>query len=83
MRDVVLQMGISIDGKVSGGPGRDIGGGEPAHPEVVARETAWVSSAGVHAMGRVTYQEMAGFWPAATSDYAARSTPSPASPPEP
>jgi hypothetical protein len=39
MRDVVLQMGISIDGYVSGGPGGDIGGGEPEHADVVARKT--------------------------------------------
>lgn len=32
MRDVVLQMGISIDGKVSGGPERDIGGGQCRAP---------------------------------------------------
>jgi dihydrofolate reductase len=63
-------MGISIDGYVSGGPGGDIGGGEPEHPDVVARKLAWVSAAGVHAMGRVTYEEMAASWPTATGDYA-------------
>jgi dihydrofolate reductase len=71
MRDVVLQMGISIDGVVSGGPGTDIGGGEPEHDDVVARKLGWVSSAGVHAMGRKSYQEMAGFWPTAEGAYAA------------
>jgi dihydrofolate reductase len=70
MSDLVLQMGISIDGYVSGGPQGDIGGGAPEHPAVVARKLAWVSGAGVHAMGRVTYEEMAGFWPTATGDYA-------------
>jgi dihydrofolate reductase len=71
MRDLVLQMGISIDGYVSGGPGGDVGGGEPEHPDVVARKLAWVTEAGVHAMGRVTYEEMSGFWPTATGAYAA------------
>lgn len=70
MRRLVLQMGISIDGYVSGGPQEDIGGGEPEHPDVVARKMAWVSRAGAHAMGRVTYQEMAAVWPASTADYA-------------
>jgi dihydrofolate reductase len=71
MRDLVLQMGISLDGYVSGGPGSDIGGGEPEHRDVVARKLDWVTRAGAHAMGRVTYEEMAGFWPTATGDYAA------------
>jgi dihydrofolate reductase len=70
MRNLALQMGISIDGYVSGGPGQDIGGGEPEHADVVARKLAWVSAAGAHAMGRVTYEEMAGFWPTATGEYA-------------
>ncbi|PZS18763.1 MAG: deaminase [Pseudonocardiales bacterium] len=70
MRNVVVQMGISIDGYVSGGPEEDIGAGEPEHTDVVARKMAWVSHAGVHAMGRVTYEEMAGFWPTSTADCA-------------
>jgi dihydrofolate reductase len=70
VRDVVLQMGISIDGYVSGGPEKDIGGGSEEHPDAVARKLAWVSEAGAHAMGRVTYEEMSGFWPTATGDYA-------------
>ena len=70
MRDLVLQMGISLDGYVSGGPQGDIGGGAPEHPDVVARKLAWVSRAGAHAMGRVTYEQMAGFWPTATGAYA-------------
>jgi dihydrofolate reductase len=70
MRRLVLQMGISIDGYVSGGPRQDIGRGEPEHPDVVARKMAWVTQAGVHAMGRVTYEAMAGFWPTSTGEYA-------------
>ncbi|MDQ6851079.1 MAG: dihydrofolate reductase family protein, partial [Actinomycetota bacterium] len=31
---------------------------------------AWVSNAGVHAMGRVTYEQMASFWPTSTAEYA-------------
>lgn len=70
MRNLVLQMGISIDGYVSGGPQEDIGKGEPEHPDVVSRKLAWVTQAGVHAMGRVTYEEMARFWPTSTGEYA-------------
>lgn len=71
MRDVVLQMGTSIDGYVSGGPEEDIGGGgEPEHADVVARKVEWITRAGVHAMGRVTYEGMAAAWPTATGDYA-------------
>jgi dihydrofolate reductase len=70
MRNVVLQMGISIDGYVSGGPGADIGGGEAEHRDVAARKLAWISQAGLHAMGRVTYGEMSGFWPTSTSEFA-------------
>ncbi|MEP7054044.1 MAG: dihydrofolate reductase family protein [Actinomycetota bacterium] len=70
MRNVVLQMGISIDGYVSGGPEKDIGGGAAEHPDVVARKMAWVTRAGLHAMGRVTYEGMSAFWPTSTDDYA-------------
>src|SRR5262249_25889945 len=71
MRDLVLQMGISIDGKVSGGPGEDIGSGGPQHPEVVSRILDWITRAGVHAMGRVTYEELSSFWPTSTDAFAA------------
>ena len=70
MRRLVLQMAMSIDGYVSGGPQEDIGSGGPEHPDVVARKMAWISQAGAHAMGRVTYEGMAGVWPTSTADYA-------------
>jgi dihydrofolate reductase len=70
MRKLVLQMGTSIDGYVSGGPGEDIGGGGPQHPDVGARILDWITQAGAHAMGRVTYQEMSGFWPTSTDEFA-------------
>jgi dihydrofolate reductase len=71
MRNIVLQMGRSIDGYVSGGPEKDIGGGGPQHPEVAERTMDWITHAGAHAMGRVTYGEMSGFWPTSTDPYAA------------
>lgn len=70
MRDVILLMGSSIDGYVSGGPGGDIGGGRPEHGDVTTRKLAWATGAGVHAMGRGTYEEMAAFWPTSTDAYA-------------
>jgi len=70
VRELVLQMGISIDGYVSGGPEQDIGSGEAEHPDVVARKLAWITRAGLHGMGRVTYEEMSGFWPTSTGEYA-------------
>jgi dihydrofolate reductase len=70
MRDVVLQMGRSIDGYVSGGPEEDIGGGGPQHPEVADRIMDWITRAGAHAMGRKTYEEMSSFWPTSTDRFA-------------
>lgn len=70
MRNLVVQMGISIDGIVSGGPEADIGGGGAEHPEVVAQKMAWISQAGRHAMGRITYEGMSGVWPTSTAKYA-------------
>jgi dihydrofolate reductase len=70
MRRLILQTGISIDGYVAAL--------DKSHPWGVEREDEgikrWVLdsvwAAGAHLMGRVTYEEMAAFWPASTSDYA-------------
>lgn len=70
MRDLVLLMGISIDGRVSGGPEQDIGSGSAEHPGVVARKVGWISKAGMHGMGRVTYEGMSSVWPTASGEYA-------------
>jgi dihydrofolate reductase len=70
MRKLVLQMGRSIDGFVSGGPEEDIGGGGPQHPDVAARTMDWITRAGTHAMGRHTYEEMSSFWPTSSDAYA-------------
>jgi dihydrofolate reductase len=69
MRDLVLQMGISIDGYVSGGP-EEPGADSPQDPDVAARILDWITRAGAHAMGRVTYEEMSGYWPTADHDFA-------------
>jgi hypothetical protein len=41
------------------------------HPDVRAWKVASLHRVGRHIMGRVTYEEMAGYWPDASGDYAA------------
>ena len=70
MRQVALQMGMSLDGYVAS---------DREHPGVAVPEDAelirWkidrVAKAGAHLMGRTTYQEMAAYWPRSTEPYAA------------
>ena len=64
MRRVLLQMGLSVDGIVAGGPqgGTEAG----ARDEDEAVRTWKVKSphqVGTHIMGRVTYEQMAAHWP--------------------
>jgi dihydrofolate reductase len=40
-------------------------------PELTRTKVAWLWEAGAHLMGRVTYEEMASYWPSPTHDYAA------------
>jgi dihydrofolate reductase len=72
MRAVILQMGVSLDGYVAGPDGDNGDWGLPPEDDAV---TAWklnsVRRAGTHIMGRVTYAEMAAYWPSSTSVYAA------------
>jgi dihydrofolate reductase len=73
MRRLVLQMGMSLDGLVAR-PGRHGAGGwglPPEDPALKERKLAWLRDTGLHVMGRVTYEEMAGFWPASDDAYAA------------
>lgn len=68
MRNVVLIMTASIDGFVVA-PMAHIG--ELPEPEELKRwKLNRIQHAGTHIMGRVTYEEMAGFWPTSTDDYA-------------
>src|SRR6266700_320442 len=71
MRQVVLQMSVTLDGYVAG-TGGELDWGLPAeHPDVKAWKLASVRQAGTHIMGRITYEEMAAYWPTATNVYAA------------
>jgi hypothetical protein len=70
---LVLMMGVSLDGLVAR-PGRFGAGGwgvPPEDPALKARKLGWLRDAGLHLMGRVTYEEMAGFWPVSDDEYAA------------
>jgi dihydrofolate reductase len=71
MRRLILQTSVSIDGYVAAV--------DKSHPwsegseedEAFRRwilDSVW--AAGAHLMGRVTYEEMAAFWPTSTSEYA-------------
>ncbi|MEV5960637.1 dihydrofolate reductase family protein [Kribbella sp. NPDC051952] len=70
MRNVILYMSMSLDGFV---------GSDREHPGTAIPEGAelsqWkldrVTKAGAHLMGRVTYQEMASYWPHSDDPYAA------------
>jgi dihydrofolate reductase len=69
MRRLILQTGLSIDGYVAALDGSHPWGA--TDDDAVKRwilDSVW--GAGAHLMGRVTYEEMAGFWPTSTSDYA-------------
>jgi dihydrofolate reductase len=71
MRELVLMMGVSIDGYVANREGaHDWGysGEDPATKEWKL-ESLW--GAGAHLMGRRTYEDMTMAWPGSSSDYAA------------
>ena len=70
MRRLILQTGISIDGYVAALDKSHPWGVEREEEEIKRRVLDWVSAAGAHVMGRVTYEEMAATWPTSTSDYA-------------
>jgi dihydrofolate reductase len=70
MRRVVLQMGVTLDGYVAGTGGEGDWGLPPEHPDVRAWKVASLHQVGTHIMGRVTYEQMAEYWPNATGEYA-------------
>ena len=70
MRPVVLQMGVTLDGYVAGTGGEGDWGLPAEHPDVQAWKVASLRQVGTHIMGRVTYEEMAGYWPTSTGEYA-------------
>jgi dihydrofolate reductase len=73
MRKLVLSMGVSLDGLVAR-PGR-FGAGDwglpPEDPALKELKLGWFENIDLHLMGRVTYEEMAEFWPHSDDAYAA------------
>jgi dihydrofolate reductase len=69
MRAVVLIMTASMDGFVAAPHGH--AGGMPEPSELQRWKLDRIRRAGTHIMGRVTYEEMASFWPSSTDEYAA------------
>ena len=73
---LVVQMGISLDGYVAVPSGDGLtpvmegGSLPPEDPELKQTKLEWISEAGAHLMGRVTYEEMASYWPSSDDDYA-------------
>lgn len=70
MRKVILIMTASIDGFVAAPDGIAVGGA-PEPPELKRWKLERIRRAGTHIMGRVSYLEMAKFWPKSNDDYAA------------
>jgi len=60
VRKVLLQMGLSVDGIVAGGPQGASQAGAPDEDEAVRRwKVESLHQVGAHIMGRVTYEQMA------------------------
>lgn len=70
MRKVVLAMSISLDGFVAGPRGEL----DWVFPNMDAEVAEWtnqsLSQMDTHVLGRVNYEEQAGYWPSATGDLA-------------
>jgi dihydrofolate reductase len=66
VRKLVVQMEVSLDGFVAGPRQVDA----PLDDEAHAWKLEALHDAGVHLMGRVTYLQMAAYWPTAREDFA-------------
>lgn len=69
MREVKLQISMSLDGYVASDR-QHPGAAVPEDDELVDWKAKRLTGVGAHLMGRVTYQEMASYWPTATGRYA-------------
>jgi dihydrofolate reductase len=68
MRELILQMGVSIDGYVANVDGRHDWGYQGEDPAMREWKLASLRGAGAHVMGGQTYRDMASVWPQSTSD---------------
>jgi dihydrofolate reductase len=71
MREVVVQVSLSLDGFVAPAEGAEDHRALPEDPALKRTKLGLLSRAGTHAMGRVTYEQMASHWPASSDAYAA------------
>jgi dihydrofolate reductase len=71
MREVIVAMSVSLDGFVAPLKGAPDHRSAPDDPVLKQTKLDWLSRVGTHAMGRVSYQEMAQHWPTSDDPYAA------------
>lgn len=70
MRRVILALSLSLDGFVAPANGAPDHRTLPEDPTLKQIKLDWLREVGTHAMGRVTYNEMAAHWPVSTDAYA-------------
>jgi len=70
MRELVLQMGVSIDGYVAALNGAHDWGYKGEDPAFTEWKLGSLRGAGAHLMGGRTYEDMASVWPHSSSDVA-------------
>jgi dihydrofolate reductase len=71
MRSVLVEMSMSLDGFVAPAKGAPDHRSLAEDPALKQINLDWLRQAGTHAMGRVTYNEMAAYWPTSSDEYAA------------
>jgi dihydrofolate reductase len=71
MRKLILKMDVSLDGFVSGLNGESDWIFETCDDGCTIWEVEAISQAGLHVMGRKTYEAMASYWPSSTNPFAA------------
>ena len=71
MRKLILKMDMSIDGFVGGPNGESDWILESSDDGSTIWEVETISQAGLHVMGRKTFQDMAVYWPSSTNPFAA------------
>ena len=70
MRKLILKMSMSLDGFVAGPNGEIDWLFRLQDDDATAWTVAAIGSAGIHAMGRKSWQDMAAYWPTSTEPFA-------------
>ena len=71
MRKLILKMDVSLDGFVTGLKGESDWIFETCDEGCTTWEVEGISQAGLHVMGRKTFDAMASYWPSSTNPFAA------------